>query len=416
MIQQPRIGRMSLLILGSMLMLAGACGTTATPETASSLRTTEADGASSSTATTGSSAPEPSTTLAPTKPSTVALPMTEYALPTNLRIHSVALGTEHVVVAGWSDKGEFLGRADQLETVVPLSDLFPENDPTTESPTISSLVWFRGRFFAFTMFDPTAGPSAPTVVTSTDGLSWEVGAMAVVADAGLFFTPDSPADPEHAGVGGAVIATSGGTPSGIAATGWGVHRGQLTAMLWETTDGETWTSTPLPNQMGFSDEVGFGVVSSDAGEMIRLGGPLHTGVGTIVRQRPGDEWEVAPVRELNFASGIGANDEYLYYLEAAMDDQPHQLHWRASDETTWNTTELPPELDELGWNLSLEASSWHDPILIQRLEPIGLVLWTLDRGSWTANTLDGDSLLSVDADHLASTTDNTLLVYDRRQN
>lgn len=405
-------GRLALLLIGVILATPTACGTSAPPEAVSVPTTATAEAPSSSTTTTATTST--TSTADSAAPAALDLPLAEYALPDGVRIHSVALGDEQVVVAGWSEQGEFLAPADQLDSVVPVSDLFPKNDPTTEAPTISSLLWFRGRFFAFTMFDQTAGPSAPTVLTSVDGRVWEVGAMSVVADAGLFYTPDSPADPQHAGVGGAAVATSEGQPSGLAATGWGIHRGEVTAMLWESTDGDTWRSSPLPNQLGFADEVGLAVASSSAGTIVWLGGPLHTGVGTIVRHRPGDQWESVPVIDLNFASGIGANAGYLCYLEASMDAQPAQLHWRDSHDSEWTTTALPPEVAESGWNLNLEVSGAHDPVLVQRLDTSGPVLWTLDREIWGPAELSGDHLVSIDADHIATTTESSLFVYDRR--
>lgn len=238
--------------------------------------------------------------------------------------------------------------------------------------------------------------------------------MVTIAGAGMFLTPDSPADAQHAGVVDATAVVINGERSGIAATGWALHQGSVKAVFWETSNGETWRGTPLPNQ-GFEGEVGIDVAVSAAGEIVLLGGPIHIGVGAVVRGRSWDEWDAVPSVDDGFVAAVAGNEHYLSALEGSgQDGRLRRILWREVGEADWAAERLPSGLTDGGPNLVLEASGWHDPVLIERSGHQGVCMWTFDRQGWSATQLRGDYLISAATDHIATRAGDRVLIYDRR--
>ncbi len=363
----------------------------------------------------GESEPEPSQALDDVP---LGLPQTEFVIPVGMAIEQVTIGQHMVAVAWLEGAGQVLWRVgDNTGDATSIETLFSESAVEGEPifAEVSDVVAFDDRFFAFIAGDPNADDESPTVLVSDDGQTWERSPSTIVSGSSTNL-PRTPDSPPYAGASAVMHAIAVGDR--IHATGWVTIDGKIRTAVWDSPDGENWRLQVI-DQIAFDSEYGGSIAHSAAGTIVRIAGPVHTGVGTVVSTRRG-EWSLAPVvDDSSYGQQIGANDGHFYNLIRRFDGS---VVLRVYDDSVGSSQDV-----DVGFarntdvSVRLDASSWHDPVLIVGALFTGhdtdpMRIWTLDRGLWESSHLDGDRLAGIDACFIVTVDEDTLYRFDRSHN
>ncbi|MDH3399015.1 MAG: hypothetical protein OEM81_14475, partial [Acidimicrobiia bacterium] len=228
--------RRSLTLIIGLALVAAACGlqdvTEETSTTVTATTTTEP-------ITTGGEADSQTSTVS-IDSSATAWVRHEWSPPADMEPHAAAWGDPGMVVLGYSSldfddsptaNGLWLFDGETWSGTM-LSDV-TTGDEYGFIPTVTDLVWFGGRYLAFLMGDTTTTAGRASMLTSQNGLDWELeylgSAPAVATPAGLYATPESPPWPGTSAV--ARVA---------------VHHNEITAAGWTVLGaGEGFLSMPV---------------------------------------------------------------------------------------------------------------------------------------------------------------------------
>ena len=146
------------------------------------------------------------------------LPVTSYPLPPGAFIEQVATGDEGILVALFDrpSDGHLLWAPEEPRAAATrLADRFPDQ---SFAPVVTALIHHGDRFLAFVMGDENADDRRPTVLTSVDGLAWELDALDILSPVRFALaaaTPEAPPYPGPSGVTDAVAWDRGVVATGV---------------------------------------------------------------------------------------------------------------------------------------------------------------------------------------------------------
>lgn len=155
-------------------------------------------------------------------------------------------------------------------------------------PEVTNLLHWGGRYLAFLQGDPTAPTATASVLVSDDGRDWAIEHILPKPRAGgslgsVLPTPESPPWPGAAGIAGVTT-----TATEVIAVGWVTTAQGSTATLWRSTDGRSWTLTPLPNAL-WDNEWANTVTVGESGWLVAGTGPVHSN-SILWFSSDGEEW------------------------------------------------------------------------------------------------------------------------------
>ena len=342
--------RRSLTLIIGLALVAAACGlqdvTEETSTTVTATTTTEP-------ITTGGEADSQTSTVS-IDSSATAWVRHEWSPPADMEPHAAAWGDPGMVVLGYSSldfddsptaNGLWLFDGETWSGTM-LSDV-TTGDEYGFIPTVTDLVWFGGRYLAFLMGDTTTTAGRASMLTSQNGLDWELeylgSAPAVATPAGLYATPESPPWP-----GTSAVARVAVHHNEITAAGWtvlGANEGFLSMpVIWRSTNGRTWSTKALPNA-NFQNEWARDVAVGPLGYLVEIGGPVHQSASlwyspngedwTYVGDRFDDQWRML------VSISVGKESMLAVLMDLADDGgQPLEL-WRSTNGLDWEEVEPP---------------------------------------------------------------------------
>jgi hypothetical protein len=212
------------------------------------------------------------------------------------------------------------------------------------TPEVTDLVWFGGRYLAFLMGDATTTPGRPSVLVSGDGINWNLeylgSAPAAALPTGWYATPESPPYPGTSAV--ARVAVFEGE---ITAAGWTVLEGDTSfvsiPVIWRSTDGLSWSTTPLPNAL-FDNEWAGDVAVGPLGYLVEARGPVHQ--SAMMWYSPdGNEWTHVGFDDqlrMLVSIAVGENAMLALMMDLEADGQPLSL-WRSVGGSRWEEVDPP---------------------------------------------------------------------------
>ena len=348
----------TLILIVGLAMVAAACG----PQDATDETTT--------TSTTDSSVPATTVTTVPDSPTTTITGWTsngeadlqwayeEWPAPSDMDPYDAAWGDPGMAVLGyasdhqfddspvanglWLFDGEVWSRT--LIREVTIADEYGFD------PDVTDLVWFGGRYLAFLMGDSTTTPGRASMLTSSDGINWDLeylGTAPVAAlPAGRYATPESPPYPGTSAVTKAAIYEDE-----IVAAGWTIlesNDGTISVpVIWRSTDGRAWSTSVLPNAQ-FDNEWASDVAVGPLGFLVEVAGPVHQSAflwfspdgqdWTYVGDRFDDQWRML----VSIAVG---EESLLAVLMDLEDDGRNSIGlWRSTNGLDWEEVEPPFDL------------------------------------------------------------------------
>ncbi|MDF1595611.1 MAG: hypothetical protein P1T08_05900 [Acidimicrobiia bacterium] len=356
---------------------------------------------SATTAPAGPSATEPpiagptsttSTTSTTTVPATVVPTASYQLLPSPdedlaYTIGHMAIGDAGLVYAGdvsttprdHPNEGALWHFDGQVWTRALISDL-TTTDEYGDSPHVSELVFWGGRYLAFLLGDPTAPESAASLLASIDGRTWQLEHLLPQratgsSPGGIFATPESPPRPGGAGIAG--VAT---TADEIVAVGWVTTSEGSTAALWHSLDGRDWTLTTTPNAV-WPNEWASAISVGDSGWLLGGSGPIY-GTTLLWFSEDGDDWTYIGDR---FGEGawwsfheLASGSNGLAVAAFDMDSATTSM-WRSDEGITWAPTSEPPWPEGSAVSLASDGSTM---ARLRRLEDTTIVETSPDGLAW----------------------------------
>ncbi len=225
------------------------------------------------------------------------------------------------------------------------------------TPVVTDLAWFGGRYLAFLMGDPTTTPGRASMLTSDDGVNWDLeylGSTPTAAlPAGLYATPESPPWPGTSAITKASMYTNEITVVGWTVLGSGESFLSV-PVVWRSTDGRSWSTKALPNA-NFDNEWASNVAVGPLGYLVEVAGPVHQSAylwyspdgnsWTYVGDQFDDQWRML----VSIAAG---EESFIAALMDLEDDGGQALHlWRSLDGLEWEQIETPFPLESSsdGW-------------------------------------------------------------------
>lgn len=208
---------------------------------------------------------------------------------------------------------------------------------------------------------------------------------------------------------------------GVVAAGWATRDGlKPEAVLWASTNGVDWTiidlpgaDEPNPSTAAAVGEGGSILVAS----VLRGGGdgPFAVGsnggdIGALPFPTPGAT-----------VTGVAADDTAAYVLEYDLTAATNRLH-RSENLNDWEPISLPDDeaaiLADQAGEWQIEASAGHDPVVWVDTRTAGnppgyASLWTWVDGSWNRTEPEGESVVSVGPDLIATVSGPDLVVTNR---
>ena len=219
------------------------------------------------------------------------------------------------------------------------------------TPDVTDLVWFGGRYLAFLMGDTTTTPGRASMLTSSDGLNWDLeylgSALAAALPAGLYATPESPPWPGSSAATQASIHGNEITVAGWAVLG-GPGEGSVSVpVIWRSTDGRTWSTTALPNA-NFDNEWASDVSIGPLGYLVEVAGPVHQSA-SFWYSPDGEDWTYIGDRfdaesRMLVSMAVGEGALLALMMDLENDTQPTSL-WRSTNGLDWEEVEPPFRLE-----------------------------------------------------------------------
>lgn len=180
----------------------------------------------------------------------------------------IAVGDETLVT--YSD-GELVTHTIAGSTAVDIAEIAPGIGDFFD---VSTVVWWRGRFWAFLVGDVSTGLGVGSALTSGDGLEWnrvEIGSTAGGARVpGGFATPDVP---QYEGTTGVQHAAADADT--LVASGWTRTDAGVQPVVWTTHDGTTWSTDAPP--AASERAMGVRVAPGDDEVLVHVLGPFYFG-------------------------------------------------------------------------------------------------------------------------------------------
>jgi hypothetical protein len=258
------------------------------------------------------------------------------------------------------------------------------------TPDVTDLVWFGGRYLAFLMGDTTTTLGQASLLASSDGINWGLeylgSAPAAAMPTGWYATPESPPYPGTSAVTRVAVFEGEITAAGWTVLGGGQGHGSV-PVIWRSTDGRSWSTTPLSNA-NFDNEWAGDVAVGPLGYLVETRGPVHQSA-MFWHSPDGDEWTYLGDRfddqwRMLVSMAVGETAMLALMMELEIEGQPLSL-WRSIDGSRWVEVEPPFESVQ-------HAEGWHPAHLTSDRD--GLValvagaaqmdIWrTADGLSWT---------------------------------
>ncbi len=415
----PRLARpasfVSALVSAGLLLAACAspsdssdqASTTAVPDSTTSLAIS----------TTVPPTTEPQSTEPVTTSVTTTEPVVEIEAPEPIEIldmrpgmflESAVMG-DRLVLFGADAKGGggvFWATDQPFESAINIYDLV---DPDIDPGSIHQMVYLDGRYYGFPIWAEAEDKLSPTMYVSSDGSTWEkTNFGSITKQASLRLTPDQPS-----AAGGAGVATAIVVNGQIEATGWITENDLRVPVLW-VGDGTNWVQTYLPTVEGATQ--GGYLASSKLGRLASLEGPTYFGFGTFV-QMSGGQWQTVP-HTLDadgseaFTRYLGASDTAFYHLEFMHTGD--RILTTSVDGIAWTELPLPEQLPDLpGIHVSPNNKlvSWNRSLLSE--EEGSAMVWSKSEDGWTPTTYHGSTVLLVTDDHIVTSSDSQIYIYER---
>jgi hypothetical protein len=263
-------------------------------------------------------------------------------------------------------------------------------------PAISDLESFAGGFYAFLQGDIDAQPGAPSLLYSADGRTWARQSVTVSTGTLLAsLTPESPPWPGASAVTDAAVGRDR-----LWATGWVTTETGTSPAVWSSDDGRNWSVMVVDN-LRFDDEYGSRIAVGDLGILLDVGGPVHSGVGTLFSPN-GTAWTpVAEVAAETFTMGLGVGP-----IEAAIaewtSDGP--MLRTSPDGITWAQAPMPEFAPDQGYSYLGGAV----PVIFT---PWGNEVWVLHDDVWREFQLSQATSIVVTDQYLVATGEGIATVY-----
>ncbi len=381
----------------------------------------------------GSTVPTTTTTIITTRPSTTlpSATVTSTATPTTVpgaieiadmdaKAIAMPLGAsfEHVVLTDGGvlahghtteqETGELarpmIWFSDDMETWVETSviDLYPGQEPWSV-PTVTDVAVFGENLYAFLMGDDTTTATEPSMLVSNEGVTWRKQSLtAGPAMRMVAFTPESPPYPGASAATDAVVYGDH-----LFVTGWARTDQGTSAAMWSSADGELWDVTLLPNA-SFANEWGSRISVGQAGYLVTLGGPVHSGAGALYSP-DGLTWSVVgAVAERAAGAVLQTPDRAMVMRFDILGSGKTDLIW-TDDGENWDTTPPLPISDESIGSLGIGPSG--NPLVYSSWN--SATVWTFDQDWIEVLIPQLDRLIDATDDHYIGTADNNLLILDR---